>query len=230
MSSGQFLTTGGAADPFLPRLLEAIRRANRIDLAVAFIKSRGLALVYPALVDAAETREALLRVLTSDYLDVTDPQALRRLMLLVERGADVRVFQAEQQSFHLKAYICTQSREGETVWGAAFGGSSNLSGNALTDGLEWNLRVERSDDPDAPDNRRFREIREQYETLFDHPKVRTLDHDWIEQYAQRRRLVRHLPVAVGCEEPPEPRLEPPPEPSGVQQEALAALAASRVAG
>lgn len=33
---------------------------------------------------------------TSDYLDVTDAQALRRLMLLAERGADVCVFQAGQ--------------------------------------------------------------------------------------------------------------------------------------
>lgn len=223
---GRYLTTGGAADPFLPRLLEAIRRADRIELAVAFIKSSGLALVYPALVDAVETRGALLRVLTSDYLDVTDPPALRQLMLLAERGADVRVFQAEQQSFHLKAYICTRSREDETVWGAAFVGSSNLSRPALTDGLEWNLRVDRSDDPDAPDNRRFREIRAQYEALFDHPNVRILDYDWIERYAQRRRLVQYLPVAAGCDEPE----ESPPEPSDVQQEALAALAASRAAG
>ena len=84
---GQFLTTGGALDPFLPRLLEAIRRADRIDLAAAFIKSSGLALVYPVLVDAVETRGAQLRLLTSGYLDVTDPEALRRLMLLAERAA-----------------------------------------------------------------------------------------------------------------------------------------------
>ena len=223
---GQFLTTGGAHDPFLPRLLQAIRRADGIDLAVAFIKSSGLALVYPALVDAVETRGALLRVLTSDYLDVTDPQALRRLMLLAERGADVRMFQCEQQSFHLKAYICTESLEGETVWGAAFVGSSNLSRTALTDGLEWNLRVERTEDPEATDNRRFREIRAQYEALFAHPNVVPLDHDWITQYEQRRRLLRRLPIAAGCEEAE----EPPPEPSEVQQEALAALAASRALG
>ncbi len=222
----QFLTTGGASDPFLPRLLAAIRRADRIDLAVAFIKSSGLALVYPALVDAAETRGARLRVLTSDYLDVTDPQALRRLMLLAERGAVIRVFLCEQQSFHLKAYICMRSSGGETVWGAAFIGSSNLSRTALTDGLEWNLRVEPTDDADSPDSRRFREIRARYETLFAHPNVLPLDHDWIEQYEQRRRLVQHLPIAAGCEEPE----EPPPEPSEVQQEALAALAASRGLG
>jgi superfamily II DNA or RNA helicase/HKD family nuclease/SOS-response transcriptional repressor LexA len=223
---GQYLITGGASDPFRPRLLEAIRRANRIELAVAFIKSSGLELIYPALIDAVETPGTHLRVLTSDYLSVTDPQALRQLMLLAERGADIRVFEVERQSFHLKAYICMQSCEGETVWGAAFVGSSNLSRTALTDGLEWNLRVEPTADTDALDSRRFWEIRAQYETLFAHPNVRELDHDWIEQYEQRRRLVQHLPIAAGCEEPE----EPPPQPTEVQQEALIALAASRAEG
>ncbi|MEY6433795.1 DEAD/DEAH box helicase family protein [Thioalkalicoccus limnaeus] len=223
---GQFLTTGGASDPFLPRLLEAIRRANRIDLAVAFIKISGLDLIYPALIDAVETRDAELRVLTSDYLDVTDPNALRRLMLLSERGASIRVFQSERQSFHLKAYICVQNRESETLWGTAFVGSSNISRTALTDGLEWNLRVEQTDDVESAEGRRFREIREQFEAIFSHPQVSCLDHEWIEQYEQRRRLVQNLPVAAGCDEPE----EPVPQPSLVQQEALAALAASRAAG
>ena len=34
---GQFLTTGGASDPFLPRLLEAIGGFGRTDLAAAFV-------------------------------------------------------------------------------------------------------------------------------------------------------------------------------------------------
>ncbi|MBK1630293.1 helicase [Thiohalocapsa halophila] len=221
-----FLTTGGTADPFLPHLLEAIRGADQIDLAVAFIKSSGLAMIYQALDDAIEIRGARLRVLTSDYLHVTDPQALRRLMLLAERGADVRVFQAERESFHLKAYICTKTSAGETVWGAAFVGSSNLSRTALTDGLEWNLRVAPTDDADSSDSRRFREIRDQYEALLAHPQVQALDYPWIERYEARRRLVQYLPVAAGCEEPE----EPPPEPSEVQREALAALAETRDKG
>lgn len=223
-----YLTTGGANDPFLPRLLAAIRQANRIDLAVAFIKSSGLALAYPALVDAVETRNAQLRVLTSDYLDVTDPQALRRLMLLAERGADIRVFEAGQQSFHLKAYICTENSAGRTVWGAAFVGSSNLSRTALTDGLEWNLRVDWTDDPAAPDARRFRELNAEYATLLAHPQVRRLDHDWIEHYEQRRQQVQRLPVAVDAAAP-EPA-EPPPQPTAIQAEALTALARTREAG
>jgi len=223
---GQFLTTGGSSDPFLPQLLRAIRQATQIDLAVAFIKSSGLALIYQALIDAVETRGAQLRVLTSDYLDVTDPQALRRLMLLAERGSDIRVFQTERQSFHLKAYICMRSRREGTVWGAAFVGSSNLSRTALTDGLEWNLRVDQTADVDSIERQRFREICEQYESLFRHSNVRVLDYGWIEQYERRRQIVQRLPVEAGSDEPE----EPPPQPTEVQKEALAALAGSRTVG
>ena len=101
----QYLTTGGAAHPLLPRLLEAIRQADQIDLAVAFIEASGLALIYPAREDAVETRGARLRVLTSDYLNMTDAHALRRLMLPAERGADVGVFQAGQPAEIGRAHV-----------------------------------------------------------------------------------------------------------------------------
>ena len=75
------LTTGGSRDPFLTQILSAIYKAEEIELAVAFIKSSGLELIFTALSDAVTIRKVRLTVLTSDYLDVTDPQALRQLML-----------------------------------------------------------------------------------------------------------------------------------------------------
>ena len=107
-----YLTTGGATDPFLPQLEAEIHRATEIDIAVAFIKSSGLGLLFDALVDAVE-RGARLRLLTSDYLDVTDPDALRTLMLLGERGADVRIHETGHDSFHLKAYIFVRTEDGQ---------------------------------------------------------------------------------------------------------------------
>ncbi|EGV29634.1 type III restriction protein res subunit [Thiorhodococcus drewsii AZ1] len=222
----QYLTTGGARDPFLPHLLGAIRQATEIDLAVAFIKSSGLALLYPALVDAIEIRGVRLRVLTSDYLDVTDPHALRRLLLLAERGADIRLFETDRQSFHLKAYICVRSQQSQTLWGAAFIGSSNISRTALTDGMEWNVRIDQVDEGMDLAAGRFREIRAEYQTLIDHPAVRSLDHDWIDAYEQRRQLLQRLPIAPGSDEPE----EPPPQPTNLQQEALAALSETRRIG
>lgn len=223
------LNVGGVRDPFLPRLLAAIRRADQIDLAVAFIKTSGLSLLFDSLADAVTARGARLRILTSDYLDVTDPQALRRLMLLSERGADVRLFAATDQSFHLKTYICLQTASGREVSGAAFVGSSNISRTALTDGLEWNYQVALADegtgDPEEPDADDFRDIRAEYQILFDHPNVCRLDHTWIERYELRRKVQR-LPVAPGSNDPE----EQPPQPSAVQREALEALAATRGAG
>jgi SAM-dependent methyltransferase len=87
----QRLVTGGT-DHFLPHLSEAFASATQADLAVAFIKATGLRLLLPdleSMVDASAPRQ--VRVLTSDYLDITDPEALRLLLLLQERGAEVRV-------------------------------------------------------------------------------------------------------------------------------------------
>ena len=221
----QQLTTGGIRDPFLPRLLTSIRQANEIDLAVAFVKSSGLALLFSALSDAILIRGARLRVLTSDYLDVTDPPALRRLLLLAERGAEVRLFEAGNHSFHLKAYICVRSHWGQTLWGAAFIGSSNISRTALTDGLEWNFRVDHPENLTDPAASHFREIRDEFQILFDHSNAHTLDHAWIDAYEVRRRVQR-LPLAHVWDEPEEPR----PQPSPVQVEALPALEATRLAG
>ena len=140
------LITGGSDDPFLPHIRAAIRQASEIEIAVAFIKSSGLKLIYPALEEAVVERQARLSVLTSDYLDVTDPQALRDLMLLVDRGADARVFCAGAgQSFHLKAYIFAGGKVGSSQEGVAFVGSSNISHPALTSGIEWNYSVSLGD-------------------------------------------------------------------------------------
>jgi superfamily II DNA or RNA helicase/HKD family nuclease len=221
----QRLVTGGTRDPFLPRLLAAIRQANKIDLAVAFIKQSGLDLLFGALSDAIELRDARLRVLTSDYLDVTDPQALRRLLLLAERGAEVRLFEAGHHSFHLKAYICVRTDQGHALWGSAFIGSSNISRTALTDGLEWNVQVDHPEEPTDPAAQHFQEIRDEFQHLFDHGNTRDLDHDWIDIYDARRRVQR-LPIPRIWDEPEEPA----PEPTPVQAEALVALEATRAQG
>lgn len=104
------LVTGGD-DPFLPHLSTAINQAAEIDLAVAFIKTTGMRLLMPDLqgafgvANASNRKPARIRVLTSDYLDVTDPEALRLLMLLQEKGAHVKVYESAGSSFHLKAYM-----------------------------------------------------------------------------------------------------------------------------
>ncbi len=212
------LVTGGD-DHFLPHLSEAFTRATHVDLAVAFIKTTGLRLLLPDLESMLGTgKPQRVRILTSDYLDITDPESLRLLLLLQERGAEVRVYTTQEGSFHLKAYIFARLDAGLLVGGTAFIGSSNISKQALTEGLEWNYRVV------YPGDTGFLEAQQRFEELFGHPKSVPLSDAWIEAYEQRR-LPPSRSIAPGSHEQ-----EAPPEPTRIQDEALQALASSRETG
>ncbi|KAI5911889.1 DUF3427 domain-containing protein [Azoarcus sp. PA01] len=218
------LITGGTPNPFLPHLCAAIAQADEIDLAVAFVKTTGLRLLLPDLhaalgVDGERARPpARLRIITSDYLDVTDPEALRLLMLLQEQGAQVRVYESAGSSFHMKAYLFAHLKGDGGLHGAAFIGSSNISRQALKDGLEWNYRV------DYPGDDGFLEARARFEALFRDPRTASLSDAWIDRYEARRIRAERV-VAPGTEE-----VEAPPTPTPVQSSALKTLAASRAEG
>jgi superfamily II DNA or RNA helicase/SOS-response transcriptional repressor LexA len=117
----------------------------------------------------------------------------------------------------MKAYIFVRQVDRAGVCGMAFVGSSNISRQALQDGLEWNYRI----DADPKNSSGIAEIRSRFEELFANPRAVPLTHPWIEAYESRRRLPS-LPVAPGSNE-----LEPPPEPSPIQIEALMALEQTR---
>lgn len=213
----------GGDDHFLPHLSQAMARATHIDLAVAFVKTTGLRLLMPDLLAALSRKgeagsQSRLRVLTTDYLDITDPEALKLLLLLREQGALVRVFAAQQTSFHLKAYIFARLANGELVEGTAFVGSSNISRQALQEALEWNYRVVYPADPG------FLETRGQFERLLALPETVDLTDEWVESYEKRRRLPDR-PIAPGSHE-----AEAPPEPNPIQLAALQSLADTRSAG
>lgn len=217
------LVTGGD-DPFLPHLSQAMARATEMDIAVAFIKTTGIRLLLPDLLAALQpTAEGIssnrqIRVLTSDYLDVTDPEALRLLLLLQGQGGDVRVYETQGTSFHLKAYVFAKIVDGALIEGTAFIGSSNISRQALQDGLEWNYRVAFPGDPG------FLEARQRFAELFLHPRTVSLSDRWIECY-ERRRVPPPRAIAPGSQEQ-----DPPPEPTSVQLDALEALSDSRESG
>lgn len=214
------LTTGGN-DPFLPKLAHEIARASQIDISVAFIMTSGLNLLLPDLKNALQPdpesskQPAPVRILTCDYLDVTDVQACRLLMLLKEQGADVRIYEAKNNSFHMKAYIFTRHDLIHGTAGTAFIGSSNISKQALRNGLEWNYRIE------YPGDAGFLEATQRFNELFQHPDTVELTHDWIDAY-DRRRLDKRLPIAPDSFEQ-----EPPPKPTDIQVAALDKLEETR---
>jgi superfamily II DNA or RNA helicase/HKD family nuclease/SOS-response transcriptional repressor LexA len=213
------LTVGGKQHHFLPKLCRGIKAADQVDMAVAFVKTTGLNLLFPDLITALQrtSTKVRVRILTSDYLDITDPDALRKLILLQEQGAQVGVYQSRGSSFHMKAYLFA-GQKASTFWGRAFIGSSNISRQALQDGLEWNYQI------DFPPDRGYFEAASRFEELFQHPNVVPLTDGWIDDYAKRRRPPPQ-PVAPGSNEQEKPPLANP-----VQRAALEALAQTREEG
>ena len=126
----------------LPHLLTHLDSAERADLAVSFVLASGTRLLLPHLDELLE-RGGRLRLLTSDYLGITDPYALMHLLDLKEqkpRDVELRIFQCQGSHFHPKAYIF-HGPFGVLGNGIAYVGSSNLSAPALQEGIEWNYRV-----------------------------------------------------------------------------------------
>ena len=215
------LVIGGRTHPFLPQLSHAISNANEIDMTVAFIKSSGLRLLIPDFQDALRRNTAdnpvRLRILTSDYLDVTDPEALRLLMLLQAQGASIKIYESYSQGFHMKAYLFAHYRQ-QQLYGTAFIGSSNISRQALTDGLEWNYRI------DYPGDEGFTEARAHFEMLFADSHAKNLTDEWIDTYEARRKPA---PEPITFKQKND---DPAPEPTEIQREALTALMQSRFQG
>ena len=219
---GRKLVTGGQDDPLLAHLVSHLDYATAVDIAVAFTLTSGVVLLEPYLRDVLD-REGRVRVLTGDYLAVSEPDALLRLTGLLgetpsgrPRNIELKIFESQGLSFHPKSYIVWR---GENA-GAAFVGSSNLSQTALRLGVEWNVRVIGS-----PGSTGFSDVASGFEALWNHPRTRPLDAEWITAYRQRRPQVVISPVGVPPEPPP-----PVPVPHEVQREALDALRRSRAGG
>ena len=186
------LLTTGDDDPLLPQLIHAINHATEIEIAVSFIQPSGLDLLLPSIHEAIErkvshNRQLKLRILTSDYLHITHPIALRSLLELDGDDVEVKIFETQSRSFHLKSYIFVRTDEDQSFFnGTAFVGSNNISKTALTDAHEWCLRFDYQQPDDSEQAKQFHNIREQFNKLFSHPSATPLTDEWIDAYIKRR--------------------------------------------
>ena len=221
------LATGGAGDPFLAHLEPLFSKAMEVAVLAAFVQDSGLEVLRES-VDAALARGARVRILTGDYLAITQADALRLLLDWMDedtalqaegRGRfEARVVEVAKQgvpSFHPKSW-----RFLGPGLAVAYVGSSNISRAALKTGIEWNLRLEKDRDPRA-----WQEVVEAFEGWW--TRASLLNAEWVERYARRaRETQRALSPGEMEAEPPLPRREP----HALQLKALEALAQSRREG
>lgn len=92
-------------DNFLqPYLENAIRKADKIRLIVAFVMESGVKLLIPHLKHAAD-RKIPIQLLTGRYLPITEPSAIYYLYDQLKGAIDIRFYNETIRPFHPKSYI-----------------------------------------------------------------------------------------------------------------------------
>lgn len=201
----------GGSNTLLDAIRNELQSCVAARLAVAFVMRSGTELLDGPL-RAALLRGAGVQLLTTDYLDVTEPDALQTLLGLQGRF-ELRVYSHERRSFHPKAFLFERA-DGS---GRAFVGSSNLSRMGLRDGVEWTWSV-----LDFDAGQPLHELRTRFDELWNGPDVYPVSPGWIDAYRARRS-----PRPFG-EPPPAEATGPQPRPA--QQLALLELERLRLDG
>lgn len=193
----------------LDAVREGLARADEVLLAVSFTRCSGLQLLIDPLQEAA--RRGRVRVLTSTYQQVTQPEALEALLEL--EGVECRV-QGGPAGFHSK-FWWFRGKSGAECWA----GSSNLTRGGLATNLEWNLR--------SLEQARIEQTLRQFDALWGRPDVRPLSRELIERYRMLRRpeTAAPRPFLLAADQE-----EQAPKPNAAQREALQKLAELRGRG
>ena len=130
----------GQDSPLENSLKESISNANRIDMVASFTKVTGVCEILEDL-RMAVAKGTKIRFLTGTYLGITEPSAIKMLMDACGESIEIRFYKGTN-SFHPKAYFFYGDGRDEL-----YIGSSNLSRSALVDGVEWNYRLIREENP-----------------------------------------------------------------------------------
>lgn len=221
LSTSELLINGHHDLKVGPEIRRELASADRVDLLCSFLKWNGFRVLEEALTGFLARRPGGLRVITTTYIGATDRRALDAL---VELGARAKVsYDTSQTRLHAKAWLFHRRSELST----AYIGSSNLSAQALQDGLEWNVRVASVDN--GPILRKFAAAFEQYwadHGFEEYDPARDAERFERAIREQRRRTNgrgspdQHRAVLAGVEVTPRPH----------QQEILDELAAERAHG
>ena len=135
LTHSELFTGGNVGLSLESELKKEILSANRIDLLVSFIKFKGIIILERELKEFTK-RGGKLRVITTTYMGASDYKAIQLLSKL--ENTEVKIsYNTGNERLHAKAYLFFRN----TGFHTGYIGSSNFSRSALTDGLEWNIKI-----------------------------------------------------------------------------------------
>lgn len=127
----ELIVNDGKGRKVLNSINSHLQSSDMFWFSVAFVTTSGIACLKQQLLEL-EKNKISGRILVSQYLNFTQPEALRELLKF--KNIDVRI--ATDSNFHAKGYLFSNDYIHHLIIG-----SSNLTANALTVNKEWNLKV-----------------------------------------------------------------------------------------
>ena len=156
------------------QLINSLKQADDVDIVVSFLMESGVRMLLNELENALK-RGAKIRILTGNYLGITQPSALYLIKHKLGKQVDLRFYNEKNRSFHPKSYMF-HYKDYSTI----YIGSSNISKSALTSGIEWNYRFSSKTDPQNYEKfyNTFLDLFENHSVVIDDDELKRYSKNW----------------------------------------------------
>lgn len=160
--SQSYLFTNSNNEPdLISELKREISSSDSIDILVSFIRWSGLRLIKDELIEHTKTKK--LRIITTSYMGASEFKAIKFLSELPNTQIKIS-YDTQRTRLHAKSYMFHRN----TGFTTAYIGSSNISKDAMTTGLEWNMKVSEKDSKNIVDK-----FKATFESYFNDEEFKT---------------------------------------------------------
>lgn len=162
----------------LSNIEDELRACDHFQISVAFITMGGITPLLQILKEL-EKKEIHGEILTTNYLNFSEPAALQKLHDLKNIKLKMYDVEAANTGFHTKGYIFKK----EEIYRVIIG-SSNMTSAALTSNKEWNTKLVSTEQGEV-----ITELMEEFRQLWNSDHALEYD-DFIENYQERYQIIK----------------------------------------
>ena len=162
----------------LSSIEDELLKCDQFHISVAFITMSGLT---PLLQTLKELEEKGIpgQILTTDYLNFSEPKALYKLAELSNIEIKMYCTEEAEEGFHTKGYIFKEEEMYRIIVG-----SSNITLGALTKNKEWNTKIISTDHGEYAN-----QVVEEFKALWNSSSAKSY-YDIIDQYTINYELIK----------------------------------------